>query len=282
MSTPSSAHLDDSSDDFSMHSDEEAPVLTCTDPSLGYQKYFNCKKLSDVIIKYGSQGEHTFHGHRVLLATQSQYFDKLFNKVFTDVKEVVLEEDDPEMVEVILKLAYGHQPQSPTLEGTLENVLFVIHLFEISTKYEFSEFEELAVIGFTVSLNRFINQTANGQGPTFVELTTIIESVYEIQAGRLIESLIQILTTNPHVCAFRTWDSLSLLVLSVARQESRFEGSLREEFRKVRPSEHEALDGTVLTKNCTACDVASIKPSGMGEGGICLTCGALFSARYRA
>ncbi|KAL7770459.1 hypothetical protein CFE70_000394 [Pyrenophora teres f. teres 0-1] len=188
MSTLSPAHLDNSSDNFSMHSDEDTPVFTCADPSSSYRK--------------------------ILLATQSKYFDELFTQMPMDVKETTLEGDGPEMVEVILKLAYGHQPQSPTLEGTLENVIFAIQLFQISAKYDFSEFEELAVTGFTVCLSRFIHKTAKGQGPTFVELTTIVKSVYGIaKAGRLVESLIQIITTNPHVCAFRTWDSLSLLIL---------------------------------------------------------------------
>ncbi|CAE6996920.1 BTB-POZ domain protein [Pyrenophora teres f. teres] len=253
MSTLSPAHLDNSSDNFSMHSDEDTPVFTCADPSSSYRKYFNCKKPSDVIIKYGSKGANTFHGHRILLATQSKYFDELFTQMPMDVKETTLERDGPEMVEVILKLAYGHQPQSPTLEGTLENVIFAIQLFQISAKYDFSEFEELAVTGFTVCLSRFIHKTAKGQGPTFVELTTIVKSVYGIaKAGRLVESLIQIITTNPHVCAFRTWDSLSLLILGVAQQEPRFEGSLCEELWKVRLSEHEALDASVAEMSGTS------------------------------
>lgn len=199
-----------------------------------------------------------------------------------DAKEVVLEGDDPKMVEAMLKLAYGHQLHSPTVEESLENVMFAIHLLQISTKYGFSEFEQLAIIGFTVGLSKFCDETANGNGPTFEELMTIVKGVYDTpHAGRLVEPLLQVITTNPNVCTFRTWDSLSLLVMCAAQQEPRFEDSLREELRKVRPSELEALDGRVLTTNCPACDVPSIKASGLGTGGVCLTCGALFSGWHR-
>lgn len=186
------------------------------------------------------------------------------------------------MVEAMLQLTYGHQLHSPTDEESLENVIFAIHLFQISTKYGFWEFEKLAIIGFTVCLSKFCDETAKGRGPTFEELTTIVKGVYDTpNAGRLVEPLIQVITTNPNVCAFRTWDSLSLLVMCAAQQEPRLESSLREELRKVRPSELEALDGRVLTKNCPACDMPSIKTSGMETGGVCLTCGALFSGWHR-
>jgi len=118
------------------------------------------------------------------------------------------------MVEAMFKLAYGHQLHPPMAEESLENVVFAIHLFQISVKYKLAELEELAMIEYTVSLSKFCNETAKGQGSAFEELMTIVKAVYDApKAERLVESLVHVITTNPNMCAFRTWDSLSLLIV---------------------------------------------------------------------
>jgi len=122
------------------------------------------------------------------------------------------------MVELMFKLAYGHQLHPPTAKESLENVVFTVHLFQISIKYKFARLEELAMIEFTVFLSKSCDETAKGQCPTFEEPTTIVKAMYDVpKVERLVESLIHVITTHPNMCAFRTWDSLSLLVVCVAQ-----------------------------------------------------------------
>ena len=84
------------------------------------------------------------------------------------------------MVEVMLKLAYSHHLSYPTTEESLENFLSAVDLFQMSTKYEFRVFEELAIIGFTVCLSSVCDQASKGQSPTLSDLTRIIRDVYGV------------------------------------------------------------------------------------------------------
>jgi len=42
------------------------------------RRYHNSSVLSDVTIHYGKEGELTFYGHKLLLATKAQWFKKAF------------------------------------------------------------------------------------------------------------------------------------------------------------------------------------------------------------
>jgi hypothetical protein len=186
------------------------------------------------------------------------------------------------MVEIMLRFAYGHQLHYPTQEASLENVMFALGMSRVATKYDFPEHEEMAAVGFAIWLSRFCDRIETGDGPTLEDLAKIIKAVFDItKRGRVIESLVHVLTTNPYTCQFRTWDSISVSVKCVAESESLFEDCLREELGKVRPEELEALNNVVLGVRCPVCNLKSMKPSGKGGGGFCLTCGTFESGWHR-
>jgi hypothetical protein len=194
-------------------------------------RYYNSDKLSDVTIRYGAKQEYTFYSHKIHLAKQSKYFEDLFNNTskvsdhsdreyreaeMTDrvqtTEEIILEGDEPKMVKLMLKFAYGRELHYPTTAVSLENVLFAINTFRIAAKYEFSEYEQITVTGFVVWLNKLSAGTSvEAQGPTLQELSTVVDTVYAIPAnGRLREGLIYVVTTNPKTCKYRTYDTLSV------------------------------------------------------------------------
>jgi hypothetical protein len=279
------------------------PTLEELERLLTVYRYYNSDKLSDVTIRYGAKREHTFYGHKIHLTTQSKYFEDLFNNTskvsdhrdreyreaeMTDraqnTEEIILEGDEPTMVKLMLKFAYGRELHYPTTAVSLENVLFAIYMFRIAAKYEFPEHEQMAVTGFVVWLKRLCaGASVEGEGPTLHELSNVVDTVYAIPAnGRLREGLIYVVTTNPKTCKYRTYDTLSVCVKVAAQGEPEFEEDLRAELLKSRPKEHKALNKAVLKTKCSKCRVASVKPSGKGDGGFCLTCGTFVSGGYRA
>jgi hypothetical protein len=182
------------------------PTLEELERLLTVYRYYNSDKLSDVTIRYGAKREHTFYGHKIHLTTQSKYFEDLFNNTskvsdhsdreyreaeMTDraqnTEEIILEGDEPKMVKLMLKFAYGRELHYPTTAVSLENVLFAIYMFRIAAKYEFPEHEQMAVTGFVVWLNRLCaGASVEGEGPTLHESSTrSMRSLRTVDCGKV-------------------------------------------------------------------------------------------------
>ena len=116
---------------------EDIAVPTQRSPTFGFGQYKNSPTLSDITIRYGPGGERTFYGHKIILCKSSRWFQTAFTKTFTvsglsnspgqaccnimgnihlwsdtnayqesTDKELVLQDDDPIALEVLLALDY--------------------------------------------------------------------------------------------------------------------------------------------------------------------------------
>ncbi|KAF2649986.1 hypothetical protein K491DRAFT_573422, partial [Lophiostoma macrostomum CBS 122681] len=71
-------------------------------------RYKNSKTLSDITIKYGTNGERIFYGHKIILCKYSRWFQAAFTGNFkeSEDKEMTLHDDDPDALEVLVGFTY--------------------------------------------------------------------------------------------------------------------------------------------------------------------------------
>jgi hypothetical protein len=201
-----------------------------------------------VTIRYGANGQHTFYGHKILLATQSKFFENLFTKaprvrndgsgkelhvaiadIVQDTTEFSFKGDHPKTFKLMLKFAYGRELNYPTTGPLLDTVLFAIEMYRTATKYEFPEFEQVAVASFTVWMKKLCSgSSVESEGPTLHELFTVVVKVYAVPSNaHLRDGLIYVVTTTPQTCKFRTYKTFTFCVKAAADSEPGFEKDLR-------------------------------------------------------
>ncbi|CAI6340733.1 unnamed protein product [Periconia digitata] len=119
----------------------------------GMEAFENSQVLSDVVIRYGAEGERVFYGHQVVLAAQSPWFHEAFCVDSKKKKqdELVLKDDDPEALEIMLRHMYSKEKYSKDayFDDTYEehddykSVLLHLRVDVVAEKYKFEKLQQL-------------------------------------------------------------------------------------------------------------------------------------------
>jgi len=111
-----------------------ADVVTAFREAVG--GLFNDPKFSDAVLECGSE---TFHVHRVVLSTQSSFFNKAFAGEWNESKErkITLEEDTPEVVDAMLRFMYHfNYDEGSFLQARSSPMVFHAEVYGIADKYD--------------------------------------------------------------------------------------------------------------------------------------------------
>ncbi|KAF2134680.1 hypothetical protein P153DRAFT_427337 [Dothidotthia symphoricarpi CBS 119687] len=170
----------------------------------GFTMWYNSKTMSDVIIRYGKEGERTFYGHKILLASRSRWFRAAFMRSFMEAnaEEITLKEDDPEIVELMLKYAYDTWTPMGLFwdnKHTSELLLDCIRLLEVADKYDFPLLRVEATLGFQKWFVIYIHELAKQDEPDHAPFCKMIGEIYKLSDDdrrRLTDYLVELMADD--------------------------------------------------------------------------------------
>lgn len=116
-----------------------AQVPTCGGPGTGFSSYACQDSLSDVTLVLGPDEQHV-KAHRIVLASRSAYFQKLFTigMMETNQKEIRLPDVDSNAFRVVLRYLYGEVDDLSTLP-----IRLLSSVFELTDRYGLDELQNL-------------------------------------------------------------------------------------------------------------------------------------------
>ena len=97
-----------------------------------FEHKFNDQSTSDFIVKCQDE---VFHVHQFVLSTRSEYFSALLRNdcIENKKKELVLDDNDPKIIEILLRYIYNNTIPLVNWYLTVKNIL------QVADKYQFTE-----------------------------------------------------------------------------------------------------------------------------------------------
>ncbi|KIX08720.1 uncharacterized protein Z518_03377 [Rhinocladiella mackenziei CBS 650.93] len=112
--------------------------------ALRLKSFFNSSKFSDFTIKVD---DRDFRVHKIIMCGQSEYFDRLFNGDWKEVRDdvVVLKEDDSGAVEAMIRFMYENEyDSSGNSEERISPMVFNVRVYRVADKYGVPALKQLS------------------------------------------------------------------------------------------------------------------------------------------
>jgi hypothetical protein len=177
-----------------------------------HSRYRDSEMFSDVNILYGQNGERTFRGHKVVLSSQSHWFQAAFIgniQVCTltlkpdhsnvdqesELKDVLLKGDDPDAVHYMLCFAYD-QPSVWIWRHLSKDPHFWLNAYEVADKYSFPALEKHAIDMLSWHWESFLGGIVNVTPIQCEGYRDVVNRIYAIANANREHPMVQMLLTH--------------------------------------------------------------------------------------
>ncbi|CAI6340728.1 unnamed protein product [Periconia digitata] len=149
-----------------------------------YAGFANDPMLSDVRIRYGDAGERVFHGHRILFATQSEWFRAATcgNFAESNMSEITLKDGNTDALELVLATMYSPRTLREINSGgdMSENAISALCAYKVADKYIMNDVRAFFKSRFAYSIENLVSTVVqddfNTQSKIFIN---VLEELYD-------------------------------------------------------------------------------------------------------
>ncbi|PVH96147.1 hypothetical protein DM02DRAFT_731403 [Periconia macrospinosa] len=166
----------------------------------GLEAFSNSPTFSDIVIRYGDSGGCTFYGHKIILATASDWFRAAFCSGFaeTNQSEITLQDDDQAILGIVLEAAYPSNLRRQTYAKYWDDIITVLQVYQVADKYLFPGVKNLGAFHFHRNIVRILQDC--GTTPMLDTFVHLLEELYHRTITGVKSNHELVLTLMPEVC----------------------------------------------------------------------------------
>ncbi|KAK7702611.1 Kelch-like protein 5 [Diaporthe eres] len=163
-------------------------------------------------------GDRTWKVHKLILSSRNKWFKAAFHGSMVEATsgKVVLEEQDPDLIEILLRFIYALDIDVPKLRGGKDMPAFCIQLFRLGDFFLLDELKEKATAELKAYIENTLTfvdaETSDGQSPKWVaEILHALEEAYKDGSTKpILKTLLEFVCLNKDKI-FRFGDAIALI-----------------------------------------------------------------------